>query len=304
MSALQELGGSHRLAAHRLKDLPGEGLRRGKGISMPIERLSSILIGLTVLLISAGTPATAALPQGAWLDLLELRADQAMDAGDYAEVMHALDLYRRADGEPGIKLRAQEIVAKARHSGDPGSAFVPLGQLIAEAGSQHPFYPSALELYAELEREAPHPHYRPPAHGQAERKGGEQSRQERELEPQRRREVLALERKRLAEAQARRDTAERQAQQDREMHEWAAQVQSVVQRRWRQPSGLDPSSRSIVRVHANESGRITNFDIESCSGGSVFCESVSQTMDRLSSLPRPPDADAVHGGVRIRFTPD
>ncbi|WP_019024213.1 MULTISPECIES: TonB C-terminal domain-containing protein [unclassified Thioalkalivibrio] len=260
---------------------------------MGVERLSSIFFVLTMLLITAGAPAMAALPQGAWLDLLELRADQAMDAGDYAEVMHVLELYRRADGEPGIKLRAQEIVAKARHSGDPGSAFVPLGELIAEAGPQHPFYRSALELYAELEREAPHPHYRPPAHEQAERKAGEQLRPERRLETQRRLDALGPER----------DTAERQAQQHREMNQWRTQVQSVIQRRWHQPSGLDPSSRSIVRVHANESGEITNFEIESCSGGSAFCESVWETMARLSSLPRPPDADAVRDGLRIRFEP-
>lgn len=271
---------------------------------MGVERVSPILFVFAVLLMTAGAPAMASLPQDAWLDLLELRADQAMDAGDYAEVMNVLELYRRADGEPGIKLRAQEIVAKARHSDDAGSAFVPLGQLIAEAGPQHPFYPSALELYAELERDAPHPHYRPPSHGRAERKAGEPLRQERGLETQRRSEALARERERLEKAQVRRDAAERQAQQDQEMHEWAAQVQSVVQRRWQQPSGVDPSSRSIVRVHANESGHITSFEIESCSGGSAFCESVWKTMDRLSSLPSPPDAKAVQGGVRIRFEPN
>ena len=48
---------------------------------------------------------------------MEIRADQAMEAGDYAEVLRAADLYRQADGEPGFKLRAQEIVARARHAG-------------------------------------------------------------------------------------------------------------------------------------------------------------------------------------------
>lgn len=57
-------------------------------------------------------------------------------------------------------------------------------------------------------------------------------------------------------------------------------------------------------MRVNETGRIINFDIESCSGGPAFCDSVRQTMDRLSSLPRPPDADAVRGGVLIRFEPD
>jgi colicin import membrane protein len=81
-------------------------------------------------------------------------------------------------------------------------------------------------------------------------------------------------------------------------------VQSVVQRRWRQPSDLGASDRAIVLVRVTETGRIMSFSVESCSGGTAFCESVRQTMDRLSSLPRPPDADAVRGGVRIRFEPD
>ena len=97
-------------------------------------RPSSTLILLAALLAFFTTPVTASLPQGPWLDLLELRADQAMEAGDYAEVMRVADLYRQAGGEPGIQLRAQEIVAGARHAGNPGSAFVPSGRLIVEAG--------------------------------------------------------------------------------------------------------------------------------------------------------------------------
>ena len=80
-----------------------------------------------------------------------------MDARDYAEVLRVPGLYRQAGEEPGFKLRAQEIVARARLTGNPGSAFVPLGRLIAEAGPEHEFDPSALRLYAELERETPHP---------------------------------------------------------------------------------------------------------------------------------------------------
>ena len=118
---------------------------------MKTARLPSILIILAALLAFSATPVTASLPQGPWLDLLELRADQAMEAGDYAGVMRVADLYRRAGGEPGIKLQAQEIVAKARHAGNPGSAFVPLSRLIVEAGPEHEFYHSALRLYAELE---------------------------------------------------------------------------------------------------------------------------------------------------------
>ena len=87
------------------------------GASMKVARLPSILILLAALLAFFTAPATASLPQGPWLDLLEIRADQAMEARDYAEVLRVADLYRQAGGEPGFKLQAQEIVARARHAG-------------------------------------------------------------------------------------------------------------------------------------------------------------------------------------------
>ena len=68
---------------------------------MKVARLPSILIILVTLLAFFTAPATASLPQGPWLDLLEIRADQAMEARDYAEVRRVADLYRQAGGEPG-----------------------------------------------------------------------------------------------------------------------------------------------------------------------------------------------------------
>ena len=149
-------------------EVPRPDCAENNGVSIKVARLSSTLIILATLLAFFTTPATASLPQGPWLDLLEIRADQAMEARDYAEVLRVADLYRQAGAEPGFKLQAQEIVARARHAGDPGSAFAPLGRLIADAGPEHEFYHSALRLYAELEREAPHPHYRAPG-GRQER---------------------------------------------------------------------------------------------------------------------------------------
>ncbi len=128
--------------------------------------------------------------------------------------------------------------------------------------------------------------------------------QERELEAQRMREQMEAERQRMAEAAARREAARQQAELESAIDQWRSQVQSVVQRRWRQPAEMDSSDRAIVLVRVNETGRIIHYDIESCAGGSRFCESVQQTMERLSSLPQPPDADAVRGGIRIRFEPD
>lgn len=225
-------------------------------------RLPSLLVILAVLFMFSAAPVTASLPQGPWLDLLEIRADQAMETGDYAEVIRVADLYRRADGEPGVKLRAQEIVARARHTGNPGSAFVPLGQLIVEAGPEHEFYHSALRLYDELEQEQ----------------------------------------RRLASARA--EPADHRVPQGARRAPYIYEVQAAVERRWKAPQGSSASDAAIVLVQINpHTGRILSYDMQRCTGGESFCNSVRQTMDRMQSLPRPPDAEAVRGGIRIFFSP-
>ena len=98
-------------------EVPRPDCAEHNGASMKVAPLPSILIILAALLVFFTTPATASLPQGPWLDLLEIRADQAMEVRDYAEVLRVADLYRQAGGEPGFKLQAQEIVARARHAG-------------------------------------------------------------------------------------------------------------------------------------------------------------------------------------------
>ena len=296
---------------------------------MKTARLPSILILLAAFLAFFTAPATASLPQDLWLDLLEIRADQAMEARDYAEVLRVADLYRQAGGEPGFKLQAQEIVAKARHAGNPGSAFVPLGRLIAEAGPEHEFYHSALKLYAELEQAAPHPHYRAP--GERQERGAtvpgtplrspmiqwERERQEmeeqgvrreawgRELEEQRRREQMEQEQRRLAAARDDREAASRHGPSAERLREaYISEVQATVERRWLAPEGASASDLAVVLVHINpDTGHILRSDVQRCSGGEAFCDSVRQTMERLQSLPRPPDAEAVRGGIRIRFSP-
>ena len=271
------------------------------GDSMKVARLPSILIILTALLAFFTAPATASLPQGPWLDLLEIRADQAMEARDYAEVLRVADLYRQAGGDPGIKLRAQEIVARARHAGNPGSALVPLGRLIAEAGPEHEFYPSALRLYAELEREAQHPHYRAPAERQQRPATvpGAPSRS-----PMIQWEGERQEREEQAQQQALREAADRRAREGAQRASYLAEVQATVERRWRIPEGSSATDEAVVLVQINpNTGRILSYDLQRCSGGEAFCASVHQTMDRLQSLPRPPDAAEVRGGIRIRLSP-
>ena len=280
---------------------------------MNAARLPSILIVLAALLAFSATPVSASLPQGPWLDLLELRADQAMEARDYAEVMRVADLYRRAGGEPGIQLRAQEIVAKARHAGNPGSAFVPLGQLIVEAGPEHEFYQSALKLYAELEQAGPHPHYRAPGARQERRATvpGTPSRspmiqwESQEMEESaRRREQMEQEQRRLAATRVDRGPQERRAREDALRMAYISEVQATVERRWRKPEGSHDSDLAVVLVRIDpDTGRILGFNADHCSGGETFCASVRETMERLQSLPRPPDAEAVRGGLRIRFSP-
>ena len=86
---------------------------------------------------------------------------------------------------------------------------------------------------------------------------------------------------------------------------YLAEVQATIQRRWRAPVNSRPDEESFVLVMIDpENGEIREFTVQGCSASPEFCDSVTKTMNRLKSLPRPPDPDMVRGGVRIRFAPD
>lgn len=154
---------------------------------------------------------------------------------------------------------------------------------------------------AEAERRAQEEAERRRAEEEARRREA----QARELEEQRRREQMEQEQRRLAAARAEREAADRRAREDAQRQAYIAEVQATVERRWRKPEGTPASDEAVVLVRINpDTGRILSFDVQRCSGSAAFCESVRQTMDRLQSLPRPPDAAAVRGGIRIRFSPE
>lgn len=218
-----------------------------------------------------------------------------MATADYAEVLRSVNIYRQTGTDPGVKLRAQEIAARALLAGNPGAALGPLGKLIVEAGPEHDFYRPALKLYLELER------------SEQARRGAEvdRARAEAERREQARREQIEQEQRRLAAARAEREAADRRAREDAQRQAFIAEVQAAVLRRWRIPEGTRASDDAIVLVFINPStGRILSFDVQRCAGSAAFCESVRQTMERLQSLPRPPDAESVRGGIRIRFSPE
>ncbi len=138
----------------------------------------------------------------------------------------------------------------------------------------------------------------------AEEEARRREAQARELEDQRRREQMEQEQRRLAAARADREASERRAREDALRQAYISEGQATVERRWRKPEGSRDSDLAVVLVRINpDTGRILGFNVDSCSGSAAFCESVRQTMERLQSLPRPPDAEAVRGGIRIRFSP-
>jgi len=107
-----------------------------------------------------------------------------------------------------------------------------------------------------------------------------------------------------AAGRAERETAPQRGREDAQRDAYIAAVQSTVERRWRVPNISRASDEAMVLVQINpDTGRILSYDVERCSGSAAFCDSVRQTMDRLQSLPRPPDAETVRGGIRIRFSP-
>jgi colicin import membrane protein len=116
---------------------------------------------------------------------------------------------------------------------------------------------------------------------------------------------MEQEQRRLAAARAEREGAERRSREEALRQAYVAEVQATVERRWRKPEGIRAADEAVVLVRINpDTGRIVSFNVERCSGGTAFCDSVRQTMERLQSLPRPPDADVVRGGIRIRFSPE
>jgi hypothetical protein len=86
---------------------------------------------------------------------------------------------------------------------------------------------------------------------------------------------------------------------------YLAEAQAIIERRWRKPEGMRSGDQAsvLIRIDA-DTGRILNFTVQSCSGAVAFCDSVRHTMERLQSLPRPPDAVSVRDGIRVHFSSD
>ena len=122
---------------------------------------------------------------------------------------------------------------------------------------------------------------------------------------QRSRGQMEEEQRRPAVARVDREDADRRARDDAQRQAYIAEVQATVERRWRKPEETRASDEAVVLVRINpDTGLILGFNVDSCSGSGAFCASVRQTMERLHSLPRPPDGASTRGGIRVRFIPE
>lgn len=233
---------------------------------------------------------------------VEEEARREVERQRQAEVRRQQEEQRQREAQERARQEALQAAEQARRDAEAERARAQAERAAAEEARRE----AEQARKAQEEREARERREREAAEKRrAEEEARRRETQARELEEQRRRQQMEAERQALASAQAARDAAARRAELDAARSAYIAEVQATVQRRWRQPAGLQPGNEAFVLVRINaETGRILNFSVQSCSGSAAFCESVRQTMDRLQSLPRPPDAEAVRGGIRIRFVPD
>ena len=71
--------------------------------------------------------------------------------------------------------------------------------------------------------------------------------------------------------------------------EYAARIQSVVERRWTRPAGSPAGLRCKVFVEQTKSGDVVSVRIQESSGDVAFDRSVEHAVLGASPLPRPKD---------------
>ncbi len=146
----------------------------------------------------------------------------------------------------------------------------------------------------------------------------EQARQEEaRQEEARRAEVRRAEARRRAEIDAqlkaareqelaRQREVERQQQAGRRAQqsaEWAAAIQSKVERAWIRPPSTATGLDCLVAVSQVPGGVVVGVELKSCNGDAVVRQSIEAAVFRASPLPPPPDPALFERTIELRFRP-
>lgn len=136
----------------------------------------------------------------------------------------------------------------------------------------------------------------------------EEARQEeaRRAEARRRAEIDAQLKAAREQELARQREVERQQQAGRRAQqsaEWAAAIQSKVERAWIRPPSTATGLDCLVAVSQVPGGVVVGVDLKSCNGDAVVRQSIEAAVFRASPLPPPPDPALFERTIELRFRP-
>ena len=136
----------------------------------------------------------------------------------------------------------------------------------------------------------------------------EEARQEeaRRAEARRRAEIDAQLKAAREQELARQREVERQQQAGRRAQqsaEWAAAIQSKVERAWIRPPSTATGLDCLVAVSQVPGGVVVGVELKSCNGDAVVRQSIEAAVFRASPLPPPPDPALFERTIELRFRP-
>ncbi|MGA0084885.1 MAG: cell envelope integrity protein TolA [Steroidobacteraceae bacterium] len=102
-----------------------------------------------------------------------------------------------------------------------------------------------------------------------------------------------------------RESEERQQAQRRlqQSAEWAAAIQSKVERAWIRPPTTQAGLDCLVRVTQVPGGAVVGVEVRVCNADAVVRQSIEAAAFRASPLPPPPDPALFERIVELRFKP-
>lgn len=102
-----------------------------------------------------------------------------------------------------------------------------------------------------------------------------------------------------------RESEEQQQAQRRlqQSAEWAAAIQSKVERAWIRPPTTQAGLDCLVRVTQVPGGAVVGVEVRACNADAVVRQSIEAAAFRASPLPPPPDPTLFERIVELRFKP-
>ncbi len=141
---------------------------------------------------------------------------------------------------------------------------------------------------------------------QAQREREEQAQREREEQAQREREEQAqreeqVQREREEEARKREADALHQRRMIAWQRRYVSDIRRSIEKRWRKPRTSVQGGDCVVKIRQDESGKLLEVNVISCSGDLLYRRSVEDAVWKSEPLPLPPSPDVFENEIEITF---